>query len=69
MASNESNSSGDPTDPPERENDRHNGFVSSGDELEPEPMETNEDTVELVIIDPHAIVSHRRSDFKVHISK
>ena len=60
MASNESNSSGDPTDPPERENDRHNGFVSSGDELEPEPMETNEDTVELVIIDPHAIVSQHR---------
>ena len=68
MASNESNSSGDPTDPPEREN----GFVSSGDELEPEPMETNEDTVELVIIDPHAIVSQQtqhRSDFKVHKRK
>ena len=52
MASNDLN------DPPEQEKDHHNGFISSGDELEPEPVvEINEETAELVIIDPNAIVS------------
>ena len=44
-------------DPPEQEKDHHNGFISSGDELEPEPVEVIEDTVDLVIVDPNAVVS------------
>ena len=44
-------------DPPEQEKSHHDGFTSSGDELEQEPMATeNEETVELVIVDPNATV-------------
>ena len=48
----------DDDDPPEQERSHGDGFISSGDELEQEPMATeNEETVELVIVDPNAIVS------------
>lgn len=41
----------------------HDGFVSSGDELEPEPVNV-EDAVEMVVVDADALVSVLVSDSK-----
>lgn len=46
-------------DPPEQEKNHQDGFISSGDELEHEPADDNEERVELVIVDPSARVCIR----------
>ena len=59
----------DNDDPPEQERSHGDGFISSGDELEQEPMATeNEETVELVIVDPNAVVSSFITCMNVHLS-